>query len=191
KGIRVRNQSIFLEREGMQLTLDGIAKGYIVDSAVAMLRRSGFSDVLVEAGGDLAASGQRSDGGPWRVGVRHPRAIEGASTQSMTTVEVSQRAVATSGDYMNSFTQDFSRHHIVDPRSGLSPQELSSVTVLAPTTMDADALSTTVMVLGLREGMTLLERLPHVAGLLVSKANENSDVKMWPTSNFPALGKVM
>ena len=184
--IRLNGDSISLERRGMRLTLDGIAKGYIVDSGVALLQRSGFENVLVEAGGDLAGCGQRGDGAPWRVGIRHPRATD--STPYLSTLDISQQAVATSGDYMNSFTRDFSQHHIVDPRQGVSPgsspRELSSVTVIAPTAMDADALSTTVMVLGVQEGRALLERLPHVAGLLVSKT-----LDLWPTSNFPMLDR--
>ena len=186
--IRLSGDSISLERGGMCLTLDGIAKGYIVDSVVDLLQRRSFANVLVEAGGDLAARGKRADSRPWRVGIRHPRATDAASYLS--TLEVSQQAVATSGDYMNSFTRNFSQHHIVDPRQdvspGGSPRELSSVTVIAPTAMDADALSTAVMILGAQEGKALLERLPHVSGLLVSKT-----LDLWPTSNFPALGRPM
>jgi len=186
--IRLSGDSISLERGGMCLTLDGIAKGYIVDSVVDLLQRRSFANVLVEAGGDLAARGKRADSRPWRVGIRHPRATDAASYLS--TLEVSQQAVATSGDYMNSFTRNFSQHHIVDPRQGVSPggspRELSSVTVIAPTAMDADALSTAVMILGAQEGKALLERLPHVSGLLVSKT-----LDLWPTSNFPALGRPM
>lgn len=178
--IQISGNDIRLRQEGMQLTLDGIAKGYIVDSAVAFLQAQNFTNVLVEAGGDLASSGQRSDGENWRVGIQHPRATGG--TRTLSTLQIGWQAVATSGDYMNSFSRDFSQHHIIDPRTGISPLQLSSVTVIAPSAMDADALSTAVMVLGLEEGTALLERLPHVAGLLVSKT-----LDLWPTSDFPAL----
>lgn len=181
--LRVEDERVILARRGMGVTLDGIAKGYVVDCAVALLQQKGFHNVLVEAGGDLAGYGRNAENEPWRVGIRHPRAT--AQTPYLSKLAISQQAVATSGDYMNSFTQDFSRHHIVDPRKGVSPPELSSVTVLAPTAMDADALSTTVMVLGRAKGLALLERLPHVAGVLAGKPDEQTDVATWRTSRFP------
>lgn len=181
--LRLDGERVVLGQRGMAVTLDGIAKGYVVDCAVALLQQMGFYNVLVEAGGDLAGFGRNAENEPWRVGIRHPRAT--AQTPYLSTLAISQQAVATSGDYMNSFTQDFSQHHIVDPRQGVSPPELSSVTVLAPTAMDADALSTTVMVLGRAKGLALLERLPHVAGVLAGKPDEQSDVATWRTSCFP------
>jgi FAD:protein FMN transferase len=79
---------------GMALTLDGIAKGRVVDGAVALLQRQGFDNILVEAGGDLMALGGRVDGTPWRVGIHHPRRLEGTVLGRL---PVSQQAVATSG----------------------------------------------------------------------------------------------
>ena len=183
--LQLVGDGVFLLRRDMAVTLDGIAKGYVVDCASAMLQQRGFANVLVEAGGDLVGYGRNGDNDPWRVGIRHPRAT--AQTPYLSTLRISQQALATSGDYMNFFTQDFSQHHIVDPRRSMSPPELSSVTVLAPTAMDADALSTTVMVLGQKAGLALLERLPRVAGLLAGKPSEQSKLATWRTSNLPIL----
>lgn len=93
---------------------------------------------------------------------------------------VAGRAVATSGDYQHHFSADFSTHHIFDPHSRRSPVELASATVLAPSATDADALSTASLVLGKEAGLALLERLPNVAGLLITKGMERA-----ATANFP------
>ena len=156
---------IALGIEGARVTLDGIAKGRIIDAAVATLAAHGADRVLVEAGGDLRTLGVRVDARPWRVGVAHPRqpgAVLGVLT-------VDGRAVATSGDYMNRFTADFALHHILDPQTGRSPGDLASATVLAPTALDADALATALMVLGCRAGLALAEQLPEVDAVLVTK----------------------
>ena len=137
----------------------------LIGGGVATLRRLGFHYVLVEAGGDLAARGRRSDGALWRVGVTHPR----RTGSPLTALSMTGRAAATSGDYAHTFRADYSQHHILDPRRGCSPAQLASVTVLAPTATDADALSTAAMVLGTDAGLPLLERLPHVEGLFVTK----------------------
>ncbi|MDT8304672.1 MAG: FAD:protein FMN transferase [Anaerolineae bacterium] len=174
----VGRDEIRLGRPGMAVTLDGIAKGRVVDGAVTVLHSHGFDNVLVEAGGDLFGRGARGDGRPWRVGVTHPRAGEGAVVASFS---VEACAVATSGDYQHFFVPDFSEHHIVDPRSGRSPLELASATVLAPSATDADALSTACLVLGKEAALSLLERLPNVAGLLVTK-----EMARLATTNFPS-----
>lgn len=169
---------IRLNRPGMAVTLDGIAKGRVVDGAVATLAACGFDNVLVEAGGDLFGGGARADGSPWRVGVAHPRAGHGVL---LGTFALGARAAATSGDYQHAFSADFSQHHIVDPRTGRSPAELASATVLAPSAADAEALSTACLVLGKDAALALLDRLPHVAGLLVTK-----EMARFTTRNFPS-----
>jgi len=157
--LRVDDQQVRFERPGMAISLDGIGKGYIVDEGVAVLKRHGFSRVLVEAGGDLMAAGRR-----WRIGVRDPR-----SSRLMTRIGARDVAVATSGDYFQPFTRDFSQHHILDPRTGRSSPELASATVVAPTAARADALATLAMVLGARRMVEILEELPGCEALLVSK----------------------
>lgn len=174
--LHVTPQQITLA-DGMQVTLDGIAKGRVIDGATTVLQTHGFDNVLVEAGGDLAARGTRSDGQPWRVGVTHPRQTD----SPLDVLALGAQAAATSGDYQHVFNHDFSAHHIVDPRQGVSPAKLAGVTVLAPAAMDADALSTAVMVLGPEAGLTLIERLPHVAALLVTKK-----MKIIRSAHFPA-----
>jgi thiamine biosynthesis lipoprotein len=168
RALRISDEAIELTRPGMVLTLDGVGKGYIVDRGLDVLRQRGFTDVFVEAGGDLVASGDRDGRVPWRVGIRHPRA--GFSLHAR--FDARDVAVATSGDYMQAYTDDYSRHHIVDPRTGHSAPELASSTVMAPNAATADALSTLTLVLGPRAGRDLLETLPGCEGYFVSKQLE-------------------
>ena len=168
RGLRVEGEGLALERPEMAVTLDGIAKGHVVDGAVAALRRAGAGRVMVDAGGDMASSDDHPGDAPWRVALRHPR----DPRASLGVVELRGGSVATSGDYVQAYTQDRSAHHIVDPRTGRSPREASSATVLAPTAMDADALSTAALVLGPEEGVALLDALDGVEGMVVTKGGE-------------------
>lgn len=174
--LHVDSSRIRLGTAGMAVTLDGLAKGRVIDEAVASLRSLGYEHVLVEAGGDLAGRGERMDAQPWRVGLAHPR----NNNTLLTTVNLVDAALATSGDYMNYLAQDFSAHHIVDPRTGVSPSELAAVTVLAQTATEADALSTALMVLGVEQGKTLLAQRPGTEALFVTKSMEEIRTEGFP-----------
>ena len=163
----------------MRITLDGIAKGRVVDGGVAALKSMGFTNILVEAGGDLLAYGAHPDGSYWKIGVVNPRPSAGHPW--LTTISVEDRAVATSGDYQQTFTSDYHLNHIIDPRSGVSPAELSSATVIASSVTEADALATTLMVLGVADGLALVERLPGVEALVATK-----DLNIFKSAGFPA-----
>lgn len=178
--IQVTADAIRLGRPGMALTLDGLAKGRVVDGAVDALRRAGFDRVYVEAGGDLAVSGNRATGTAWEIGVREPR---GQADALAARFSVSHGAVATSGDYLNAFTADRSVNHIIDPRNLQSPSVLASATALAPTAMEADALSTALMVLGPTDGLALVDSLPGVEALLIGK-----DDRQYASTGFPSMG---
>ena len=126
----------------VEIDLGGIAKGYGVDSSVEVLREWGISDALVNVGGDLYAMGSSEDGDPWVVGVRSPRDPSKVSEQ----FEISDAAVATSGDYMRFFRHNGRQyHHLMDPTTA-EPREslVHSVTITAGDCMTADAAATTV-----------------------------------------------
>jgi thiamine biosynthesis lipoprotein len=163
--VRVSDREIAFQKAGMAVTLDGIAKGYIVDRAVEVLRNRGAARVLVNAGGDMASAGEALGGGAWKIGLQDPRVPDG----SLGVVQLRGESVATSGDYMQYLTPDMSLHHILDPRTGASPTNTSGVSVVAPSAMAADALSTAALVLGPREGMELLDRLKGIEGMIVTK----------------------
>ena len=157
--------SVFLRKSGAEIDLGGIAKGFVVDRAVEVLRRSGISSASVDAGGDIRLLGTKPDGSPWRIGVRHPRERRGI----IAVLELEDCAVVTSGDYERYFLFEGRRyHHLLDPATGRPAGGLVSVTVVAPEATTADALSTAVFVLGRERGLALIESLPGIETLLVT-----------------------
>ncbi len=163
--IRISDSRVWFAEPGMAITLDGVAKGYIVDAGVAELRARGFCNLLVEAGGDLLAAGSRAGVQPWQLGIQGPP----ARGEVVARFTLSDRAAATSGDYEHPFTADRRLHHVIDPRTGVSPLTLASATVLAPTVCLADALSTAVMVLGPDQGLPFLKHFPACEAHLIAK----------------------
>jgi thiamine biosynthesis lipoprotein len=160
----VDERTIMLARP-LLLDLGAVAKGLAIDMAARELRATSFDDFAIDAGGDLYLAGCNADGKPWSVGVRHPR-DESALYE---TLLVSNAAVCTSGDYERRIARDGGpdKHHIIDPRTRVSASVAASVTVLAPSAMVADALSTAAFVLGPADGLALLER-HGVDGLVIT-----------------------
>lgn len=162
----VDDGTVFLPRTGMRLHLGGLGKGYAVDRAVAILRADGVSDFLIQAGGDLYASGNRGDR-PWRAAIADPRA-----DRIFAAMNVRDETFTTSGDYERYFIRDGRRyHHILDPDTGQPARGCRSVTIVARQATLADALSTGVFVLGPQAGMALIEKLPDVEGVIVTDSN--------------------
>jgi thiamine biosynthesis lipoprotein len=148
-------RTVFLDQEGMQIGLGGIAKGYAIDRAAALLRERGFTRFLIFGGGQIYAGGQRPDR-PWRVGIQHPRADDYVAM-----VEAGDASIATSGDYEHSFLHEGRRyHHILDPRTGFPSDRSTSVTVVASTGLWADAVDTALFVLGPERGLEKLASAP-------------------------------
>ncbi len=168
QGIRIHDQEIVLEKPGMGVTLDGIAKGYIIDKAIDVLLQFGISRAFVNAGGDVRVIGERARNVPWKVALQDPR----GESERIAIVHLNNKAIATSGDYTQYFFSDRKAHHIVDPRTGVSAGGLMSATVVADRAMDADALATSVMVLGQAQGVELIERLPNTEALIITKNRE-------------------
>lgn len=139
----VSEKRITLHRPGMALTCNGIAQGYAADAARGALRRHGVADALIDTG-EHASLGHNEQGQPWTLGIEDPRDEQ----RLLAALRVDGRAVATSADNRSAFTTDRQHHHILNPATGDSPPELSSVTVLAPSAMLADALTKVMFVAG-------------------------------------------
>jgi thiamine biosynthesis lipoprotein len=166
-------RTIFLPAAGMKLGLGGIAKGYALERAGALLAGRGYADFLLVSGGQVYARGTRG-GRAWQVGVRDPR---GPRDEVFATLPLGGGSLSTSADNESFFVVDGRRyHHILDPRTGWPSRGLRSATVLAADPTLADALSTAVMVLGKERGLALAERLG--AGALV--VDEQGEVAMTP-----------
>jgi thiamine biosynthesis lipoprotein len=155
----------------LTLDLGAVAKGLAVDAAARELKA--FEDFAIDAGGDLYLGGSNERGQLWSVGIRHPRLDDGL----IATLRVSNQAVCTSGDYERR-TPDGAEHHIVDPRTGASPESVISATVIAPGEMLADALATAAFVLGPKEGIEFLSRV-QLDGVIVT-----SDLKRYETEGL-------
>jgi thiamine biosynthesis lipoprotein len=136
----------------VQVDFNSIAAGYAVDQVVAALEASGVGSYLVEITGELKAQGRKPDGSPWRIAVEAPRDNERVAQRI---IELDGYAVSTSGDYRNYFERDGKRYsHTLDPQTGTPvDHHLAAVTVVDPSTLRADGLSTVLMVLGPERGL--------------------------------------
>lgn len=167
--VNQRKKTVKLRKKGMRMVLGGIAKGYAVDRAVALLRDRGFQDFILQAGGDLFVSGQRGDRS-WRVGIRDPR---GQRDATFAVAAVKDMTFSTSGDYERSVIKDGVRyHHILDPATGNPAMRSRSVTVMARDALTADAWSTALFVMGHDKGMALVEKMPDLEAVFVDAGNQ-------------------
>lgn len=156
-------------RPDVQCDVSSLAPGYAADRLWAELARRGFTDFLVDIGGELRTRGRNQEGEPWRIAIDRPQA-HGQATQRI--VPVSNLAIATSGDYRNYREVDGQRvAHILDPRTGRPlAHRLASVTVIDDLAVRADGLATGLMVLGGDEGIALAEQL-NLAALFIVRTD--------------------
>ncbi|MCW2241087.1 FAD:protein FMN transferase [Azospirillum canadense] len=158
RSLRVEPGRVGFARRGMAATLNGIAQGYVTDRVAERLRGEGMGDVLVDMG-EIRAMGHHPAGRPWTVGLKDP-VDEGRTVE---TLEVADRAVATSGGYGTLFDPAGRFTHLFDPASGGCAREWLAVTVMAPDATTADALSTALSVVPEDRARTILNRFPGVA----------------------------
>lgn len=175
--IRLSGRRIEFGREEMGITLDGIAKGYIVDQASEMLRRQGIANHLINAGGDIRTSGAAANGKAWTVAIQDPA----KKKEYPAVLRMTDGAVATSGNYEIFYDREKLFHHIVDSRTGHSPRGFSSVTVQAPSVLAADALSTSLFVLPPSAGLALIAQQPASAALLIQTDGAALPSPTWPS----------
>ena len=194
--ISKQDSRVSLQREGMRIDLGAVAKGFAVDRAVEILVQGGIPRGIVTAGGDLRVFGHKfptsllgrftqtvsklfpgnSVPEPWKIAIRHPR-----EDGFLKCLKVESGAVATSGDYQNCTMKNGRRfHHLLDPASGMPAPECISVTVAAPTALEADILSTGAFVMGPRKGMRFLETLPEAEGLFCSMEEDRLTISHTP-----------
>jgi thiamine biosynthesis lipoprotein len=174
KAISLKNGGIQLAKSDMGLTFDGIAKGAIADEASKVLLGLGALHHLVNAGGDIYASGHRSDGGAWRVAVQNP-----SGGEYPTVCRLSGRAMATSGSYARYFDAERKYHHLIVPENGNSPLFFQSVSVQAPTAKLADALATALSVMPQQKAMAYVDCLPECAALFIDQKGLAKASRQW------------
>jgi thiamine biosynthesis lipoprotein len=174
--VQFDGKSVRFKKEGMGITLDGIAKGYIIDCGADFIKKQGIKHTLINAGGDIRVGGGKQNGTPWKVGVQNPD----KKGPYLDILKMNDGAMATSGNYEIYFDEEKLYHHIVNPRTGLSPRQSDSVTVMASSVMDADALSTAVFVLEPEAGRRFIEGIPGTACLILRRDKERIASKDWP-----------
>lgn len=162
--LRVEPGRVAFAGRGMAVTLNGIAQGYVTDRVSERLRAEGMTDVLVDLG-EIRALGHHPSGRPWSVGLADPLA-EGRNAD---TLEIADRAVATSGGYGTPFDPAGRFTHLFDPATGGCAREWLAVTVLAPDATTADALSTALSVAPEARAAVLLDRFPGTAARLTRR----------------------
>jgi len=171
KDIIIDGNAISFKNPGMSINLGSIAKGYAVDQAIKTLKKMGIKNGLINAGGDLMAFGLKNKTKGWHIGLQHPRKPE----EIIASLDIKDKAVATSGDYQRYFIKDNVRyHHILNPKNGWPANQAISATVISNNVMDADALSTALFILGEKKGLALINSLEGVEGMITSKLNITS-----------------
>jgi len=150
---------------GMTMDLGGIAKGFAVDRCYDNLIRDKSLNVIINLGGNIRCHGKAATDRAWRIGVQHP--FEQGNYLGILELD-SGMAVATSGNYERFVTIEGKRYaHIIDPRTGIPVEGMAGVTVLSQTAIEADALSTSLFVLGIGKATELLAKTPDSQALLV------------------------
>ena len=170
------NRTVQFAVEAMRLDLGGIAKGYAIDKAIEAAQHSGALGGMVDVGGDIRCFGSPPEARDhWLVGEQDPNAAtEGIGAGRLLMVlKANNAAVTTSGDYQQYVMVDGKRQsHIMNRQTGRSAEGLSSVTIIADNATDADALATSVTVMGAEKGLALIERRPGTEAILITSGPE-------------------
>jgi thiamine biosynthesis lipoprotein len=151
-------------KPGMRIDLGGIAKGYSVDRGINLLKAQGIDRAMVNAGGDSRVMGDRF-GKPWVIGIRHPDHKD----QYVLRLPLEDAAFSTSGNYERFFEEGGVRyHHILDPKTGMSPHAVRSVTIIASNATRTDGLSKTVFILGPEKGLAFINGLTDADAIVIA-----------------------
>jgi thiamine biosynthesis lipoprotein len=170
KNIRLSKKysTVLLKKRGMAIGTGGIAKGYALDQAGAILRGAGVDNYMIFGGGQVQVHGRR-EGRPWRVGIRHPR-DPGSYFASL---ESTGASFSTSGDYEHAVFDGGGKrwHHIIDTRTGLPANRSISATIMTAEGIYADALSTAAFVLGPKKALKMVSRIAYPADAVIVGAD--------------------
>ncbi|MBI3592217.1 MAG: FAD:protein FMN transferase [Nitrospirae bacterium] len=166
-----KDSTVFLKKKEMQIDLGGIIKGYAADKAVDVLKRSGIRSGIVSVGGEVKAFGSKPQGGFWKVGIKNPRQ-KNDKDEIIATVNLSDMAISTSGDYEKFFEKDGKwYHHLLSPKTGYPVYECQGVSIITRESAFADAFATGIFVLGPEKGMDTLKKLGFDGVIVDSHGN--------------------
>lgn len=162
---------VVIDKEGAKIDFGGIAKGYIADKVAEFLKEKGVKAAIIDLGGNITCVGKNTNGNMFKVGVQKPFSDTG---ELAAVIECEDISVVTSGIYQRYFEKDGKiYHHILDTSTGYPvDNELNSVTIITKNAADADALSTSCLILGLDEGLKLIESTEDCEAVFITKDNE-------------------
>ncbi len=162
------NQTVWLRKAGMRIGFGGIGKGYAAEMAKNVLIKAGVASGIINASGDLTTWGFQPDGKPWTIGIAHPDAPRSAFSY----LEISNKAVATSGNYEKFVTINGKKYsHTIDPKTGLPVTGIKSVTMIADNAEFADAMATPICVMGIGAGLYLVNQIPDLHCIIIDDQN--------------------
>lgn len=163
------NTSVFLKEKGMRIGFGGIGKGYAAEMARQILFKNNVRSGIINASGDLCAWGLQPNGKKWTIGVADPDAPNAAFSY----MEVSNKAVATSGNYEKFVTINGKKYsHTIDPKTGLPVTGIKSVTIMASNAEFADAMATPIAVMGIKAGLFLIDQIPDLYCIIIDDNNK-------------------
>lgn len=160
--------TVYLTKPDMKIDVGGIAKGYAADKAVSILKKHNIKHAFIDIGGNVMVHGKKPDNSLWSIGIQNPR---GNRNEIMAVVKLASKTVVTSGDYERYFIKNNKRyHHILNPKTGYpTSNNIISATVIDESSLIADALATSILLLGEKKGLKLAEQLDCDAMLITNK----------------------
>lgn len=185
--IQVADSGYFAAKPGVMLDITGLGEGYAIDNLVEVLEKNGIANYMVEIGGEMKAKGLNSRNTVWTIGIEDPIQAElGVGSSMLTKVELDERSISSSGNYRKFYIDEAGnrRPHIIDPKTGYPvSHNMVSVSVLAPSATQADALATAFMGMGAERAKALAETIPGVEAMFVIGGKEGLEMEF--TSGFP------
>lgn len=185
--IQVTDSGYFAATPGVMLDITGLGEGYAIDKLVEVVEKNGIKNYMVEIGGEMKAKGLNSRNTNWAIGIEDPSQAEmGVTSTILTKVELDNRSISSSGNYRKFYIDESGnrRSHLIDPKTGYPvSHNMVSVSVLAPSATQADALATAFMGMGHEKAMILAESLPGVEAMFVIGGKEKLEMKF--TGGFP------
>ena len=161
-----KEKTVFLKYKGMRIGFGGIGKGYAAEMAKKVMNAKGAESGVVNAAGDLTAWGNQINGRPWTIGIADPNHKQNLFSQ----FEISNKSVATSGDYEKYVIIDGRRYsHTIDPVTGMPAHGLKSVTIICGNAELADALTTPIIVMGRDAGLHMINQLNGVEAIIIDQ----------------------
>jgi thiamine biosynthesis lipoprotein len=181
--VHTASRRVGLEKLGQAVDLGGIAVGYAVDRAVAVLKAHGIERAVINAGGEVYALGTPKDQEGWQIGIQHPSIPNRLAGK----VVIANKAISTSGNYESKAQVDDRKlGHLFDPQTGAMPDPMLSSTIIADTTMEADALATTTFLMGAKKAAAFIAAQKNAGGAFILRGS-GGDIETLRSGRFPEI----